>query len=294
MRISSLVILAGLIFAVSCTQEQKSTEGKAVVSVTIIPQKYFLEQLAGQMIEINVLVPPGASPATYEPSVAQLSQLDRSDLYVSMGHLGFELSWMDKIRTVNPGMEVMSMSHGIDLIRGKEEEHDDHHGHAHKHAGVDPHIWMSARNAALMLTNTAEALFRLLPEDSVKIATNLTGMLIQMDSLDREIAKILSDSEGNSFMIYHPSLSYFAQDYKLNQLSMELEGKTPSPSHMKKLTDLGREHQISTIFVQMEFDKKNAEILSKETGAEIIGINPLDYDWPGQMIRIAKKLGKAL
>lgn len=91
-------------------------------------------------------------------------------------------------------------------------------------------------------------------------------------------------------MIYHPSLSYFARDYDLEQLSLELEGKTPSPSHMKELSDLGREHGISTIFVQVEFDRKNAEVLAAEIGAKIVPLNPLDEEWPTQMMYIAKKL----
>lgn len=297
MKIRLLIILSGLILSISCTQEQKSLDGKPIVTVSILPQKYFVEQLAGEMIDVNVLIPPGASPASYEPSVSQLSQLARSALYVSIGYLGFELSWMDKIRSVNPSMEVIRMSDGITLIQGDgyehEDEHEGHQTHKHKHSGVDPHIWMSARNANVLATNTADALYRLLPEDSAKIADNLQKMLLSLDSLDREIIKILSGSEGSSFMIYHPSLSYFARDYQLEQLSLEWEGKSPSPSHMKKLTDQGKEQHISTIFIQVEFDKKNAEILSKEIGADIVRINPLDYDWPGQMILIATKLKEA-
>ncbi len=295
MKIKSLIFISSLILFISCKQEQKSLDGTPVVSVSILPQKYFIEQLAGELIDVNVLIPTGASPATYEPTVSQLSQLTRSNLYVSIGYLGFELSWMDKIRSVNPSMEVISMSDGIQLIRrsGHEDEHEDHHAHEHQHGGVDPHIWMSARNASILVSNTANALYRLLPEDSAQIADNLKKMLVRMDSLDQEIGQILSGSEGSSFLIYHPSLSYFARDYRLEQSSLEWEGKSPSPSHMKKLTDLGREQHISTIFIQMEFDKKNAEILSKEIGAEIVEINPLDYDWPGQMIRIASKLKEA-
>jgi zinc transport system substrate-binding protein len=115
-------------------------------------------------------------------------------------------------------------------------------------------------------------------------------LLGKIDSLDLEIKTILKEAEGESFMIYHPSLSYFAKDYKLEQLALEWEGKTPSPSHMRKLTDLGKDHQITTIFVQEEFDSKNAEVLSQEIGAHIVPINPLDENWPGQMIYIATKL----
>jgi zinc transport system substrate-binding protein len=234
------------------------------------------------------MVPPGASPATYEPSVSQLSKLDLSALYIKMGSLGFELSWMDKICSVNPSMEVINLSDGVELIYGVDE--DKQNGHTHRHGGADPHIWMSTRNTRVMAVNMAGVLTRLLPDDSLQIAGNLSILLGRIDSMDRKITTILAETEGKSFMIYHPSLSYFARDYKLEQLALEWEGKTPSPSHMRKLTDLGKDHQITTIFVQQEFDSKNAEVLSQEIGANIIPINPLDENWPGQMIHIATKL----
>ncbi len=144
MKISTLATLL-LLLITSCAQQRGPNPGKPVVSVSILPQKYFIEQLAGEMVEVNVMVPPGASPETYEPTVSQLSQLDRSAVYMKMGYLGFELSWMDKIRSVNPNMVVINLSDGVELIYG--EEADDHQGQGHSHGGADPHIWMSARNA---------------------------------------------------------------------------------------------------------------------------------------------------
>lgn len=287
MKISILISLF-LISISSCVQQREINPELPLISVSILPQKYFIEQLAGNKVEVNVMVPPGASPATYEPTVSQLSQLDQSVLYMKMGYLGFELSWMDKIRSVNPGMEVINLSDGVRLIYNQEDTH--HEGHDHHHGGADPHIWMSARNASGIAANMARALTGVLPEDSIQIANKLSILLNRIDSLDREIGNILAETKGKSFMIYHPSLSYFARDYDLEQLSLELEGKTPSPSHMKELSDLGREHGISTIFVQVEFDRKNAEVLAAEIGAKIVPLNPLDEEWPTQMMYIAKKL----
>jgi len=285
MIIRALIFLG--ILATSCVPQAKSESDLPVVSVSILPQQYFIEQLAGKNVKVNVMVPPGASPATYEPTVSQLRQLDQSDLYIKMGYLGFEQSWMNKIRSVNPSMEVISLSDGIDLIEGESLED---HGNSHHHGSIDPHIWMSVRNAKKIATNLAGALMPLLPDDSTEIRIRLTEFLSSLDSLDQKITDILKGTAGKSFMIYHPALSYFAKDYQLDQLSLEWEGKTPSPAHMKSLTDLGREHQISTIFIQAEFDRKNAEILSREIDADIVVIDPLSLDWPGQMVHIAKNL----
>lgn len=291
MKFSTLII-ALILFLTSCVQQRDADSGKPVLTVSILPQKYFIEALVGQKVDVNVMVPPGASPASYEPSVSQLSLLNRSALYMQIGHLGFELGWMDKIRSVNPDMEVVNLSEGIELIFGAEEDHNhgQDHGHNHGHEGADPHIWMSARNAGIMAKNMAEALSVVFPEDEAQIAVRLSALLSGLDSLDREIEDLLAGSEGRSFMIYHPALSYFARDYGLEQLSLEIEGKTPSPSHMKKLTDLGREHQVSSILIQKEFDQKNAQVLASELGAGIVTINPLDEDWPYQIMYIATKL----
>lgn len=287
MKISSLAI--GIILIItSCTGTKQNDPETPVISISILPQKYFLEQLAGDKIEVNVMVPPGASPATYEPTVSQLSQLDRSDMYFMVGHLGFENSWMEKISSVNPAMEVVDLSKGLELIYGQEEIK--HEGHTHGPENPDPHIWMSVRNAEIMAQHMAKALFSLLPEDSLLLANRRDKLLERMKELDREIQNLLSETKGRSFMIYHPSLGYFAKDYHLKQHALEWEGKSPSPSHMKKLSDLGKEEQISSILIQVEFDRKNAEILASEIGAQLVLINPLDENWPDQMLMIATKL----
>ena len=274
-----------------------------VVSVSILPGKYFIEQIAGDLVEVNVMVPPGASPHTYEPSASQLARLDVSDLYLRIGYIGFELSWMDKIRDMNPSMKVADLSSGVDLIRSEEEDHghggDDpahagEHGHGHSHGGVDPHIWMSVRNARTIATNVYRELLPLLPGKQEELLSGYRRLTEDLDSLDTVIEEMLGGLEGGSFMIYHPALTYFARDYRLEQYPLELEGKTPSPAHMRWLTDVAREKNIGTIFIQMQFDQDNARALARETGAEIVQINPLDPDWYGQMLYIARKLAEAL
>lgn len=184
MKYSTLAILFAL-FTSSCVQQRSAESDKPVLTVSVLPQKYFVEALVGSKAEINIMVPPGASPASYEPSLAQLSLLDRSSLYLQMGHLGFELGWMEKIRSVNPHMQIINLSQGIELIYGEEEDHD--HGHGHGHGGADPHIWMSARNAGIMAKNMALALKGVFPDDTEQISLRLSALLADLDSLDREI-----------------------------------------------------------------------------------------------------------
>jgi zinc transport system substrate-binding protein len=284
-----VIVLAITAIAISsCGSPEKKSSEKAVVSVSILPQEYFVRQLAGDLVEVNVLVPEGASPATYEPSVSQLSLLDRSALYLSLGYLGFELAWMDKIQSVNPGLKVVDLSRGMALIGGHgSHEHGHGHDHVHDSGGVDPHYWMSLSGARIVSKHTYEALLDLLPDQGELLESRMETLSGKLDSLDAELRHMLQDVEERAFMIYHPALAYFGRDYGFEQHSLELEGKEPSPAHMKALSDLARMEGISVIFIQREFDQRNARVLAEETGARLISINPLARDWEQEMRHIA-------
>lgn len=280
-------VIGLFLLALSC-RSGEAPPGKPVISVSIIPQQYFLEQLAGDLVEINVMIPPGASPATYEPSLSQLGRLDRSVLYFKMGYLGFEQSWMDKISGTNPKMKVVDLSEGVTPIRGTPEE--DAHQQGHVHQGTDPHIWMSTMNGKIIAHNMLKELLLLFPEQEATLEGRFKQFSLMLDSLHREISVRLEDLENRKFMIYHPALTYYAREFGLEQIPLEIEGKTPSPSHLKEMTDLAIRNQVTRIFIQKQFDRKNAEILAGETGARIIQFDPLDIHWGAQMRYIAEQL----
>ena len=286
MKTLFLVIWMFLI-ATSCRTVSESPDNP-VISVSIIPQQYFIEQLAGDLVEVNVMIPPGASPATYEPSVSQLGKLDRSIVYMRIGYVGFEQSWMDKISSVNPDMKIADLSEGVDLIMEYAEEEENHHDHSHH--GSDPHIWMSTINARIIARNIHHELLLLFPDKKDYLQNRLEQFALSLDSLHEDINNSLEGIQNRKFMIYHPALSYYARDYGLEQLSLEIEGKTPSPAHLKEMTDLATLHQISKILIQSQFDRKHAEVLARETGSEIIQFDPLDLEWGKQMRYIAEQL----
>lgn len=281
-----LLFIVLFLLATSCNQSSEASD-KPVISVSIIPQQYFIEQLAGELVEVNVMIPPGASPASYEPSVSQLGKLDRSEVYLRIGYVGFEQSWMDKISSVNPEMKIVDLSEGVDIIL-EDDEDEDHHGH--KHHGPDPHIWMSVINSRIIAHNIHKELLLLFPDEKEYLQARFDNFSLSLDSLQLEITNKLEGIENKKFMIYHPALTYYARDYALEQLSLEIEGKTPSPMHLKEMTDLAIHHQISKILIQNQFDRKNAEVLARETGAEIIQFDPLDLQWGKQMSYIAEQL----
>jgi len=279
-------ILAILItsLALSCSPSPDPGD-KPVISVSILPQLYFVEQLAGELVEVNVMIPPGASPATYEPTLSQLGKLEQSEAYLRIGYVGFELSWMDKISSVNPKMKIIDLSHGIDLIVQMEEETDEHHGHSH--GGADPHIWLSVDNARIIARNIQEELLIMFPDHQKELLSRFEIFSSTLDSLHQVINTKLEGLENRNFMIYHPALSYFSREYNLIQHSLEIEGKSPSPAHLREMTDLGINHKISRILIQNQFDRKNAEVLAREISAEIVQFDPLDPHWMEQMLYIA-------
>jgi zinc transport system substrate-binding protein len=289
-KTSLLLIIAALLSGCGNAGHQNDKER---IAVSILPQEYFVSKIAGDLFEINVLIPPGASPATYEPTPSQLASLSKTDLYMKLGHTGFEMAWMNKLTSANDQMKIVDISEGVDLII-EDVLHEHTHDHDHHHGGVDPHIWLSPRNVMIIAKNISRALISNYPEHRETFSSNLEIFLQELDTLDRHISTELAGLSSKSFFIYHPSLSYFSRDYNLEQYPMELGGKTPSAAHMKKLIDTAREKGIRVIFLQMQFDEKNAAVLSKETGAAIIQINPLDVEWFDQMLFITKTLKENL
>ena len=285
------LIIGIFLLAVSCRTKEVPTD-KPVISVSIIPQKYFVEQLAGDLVEVQVMIPPGASPATFEPNLSQIGMLDRSVLYLRIGYVGFEQSWMEKLSSVNPDMKIADLSEGVETIGGHSAYGQDQDGHSHE--GTDPHIWMSTVNARIIASNILKELLLLFPEEQDLLRTRFEQFSLMLDTLHMEIADRLSNLENRRFMIYHPALTYYAREFGLEQIPLEIEGKAPSPAHFKEMSDLAIRNRISTIFIQQQFDRENAKVLARETGAEIIQFDPLDLHWRDQMLYIAEQLNRPL
>lgn len=317
------VVLSTAMFLLPGCGNKTQTEGKPTIAVSILPQDYFVSRIAGDLVSVNVMIPPGASPATYEPTPSQLTSLSKTDLYLKMGYTGFEMAWMDKLSSASKQMTIVNLSEGVDLIteatmhgegmeQGEMQQHQGTEGqsemnmqsemkghaemedHGHHHGGIDPHTWLSPKNVKVIARNIYDALTAAYPEHREVFADNLQDFMGELDSLDSAIANELQDLSSRAFFTYHPSLSYFARDYNLQQYPLELGGKTPSAAHMKKLIDTGKAQQIGVVFLQMQFDQKNAEVLAREIGAEIVQINPLDPEWYEQMLFIAGKLRENL
>ncbi len=275
-------------------------EKERIITVTIEPQKYFAEQLAGDLFKIVTMVPAGTSPETYDPTPVQVTDLAKSTAYFQIGKIGFEDVWMDKIKKNDPDLLIFDNGDGINYIGSAHDHHHDHdhdhgdhegHHHGHAHAGgVDPHTWSSPKEALHIVENMYKA-FVEIDNENEKIYTEnfnrLKSEILKTDSVATELA---SKTSCKTFVIYHPALTYFARDYGFNQLCIEIDGKEPSPEQIRQLIEAVKSEVVKVIFIQQEFDQKNAELISKETGCKLLAINPLNYNWSEETIKIAKAL----
>ena len=296
-----IITCLSLLLLTACVT--KLTEGN-IVTVTIEPQRYFAEKIAGDKFKINCVVPAGQSPETYDPTPQQMIQVGKSMAYLRIGPIGFEQAWMDKIRENNPKLEVFDTSEGMKLLTDTEDDshahdhaghdHDAHAGedghHHHLPGGVDPHIWSSVTGAKVVAWNTLNAFIALDPDNTEYFWKNYNELVDEIDKTETEIKQLLDPLTDRTFIIYHPALTYFANEFNLTQLCIEMDGKEPSPALLKMLVETARANNARVVFIQQEFDQKNAELIAKETGCKLTVINPLAYDWSKEMIHIAKAL----
>lgn len=290
-----IVLILGISMGLaSCSSRPKQAKKAAggerpLITVTIEPIRYFTEALAGNRFRVVSMVPRGASPETYDPTPRQLMDLGQSTAYLRIGYIGFEQAWMDRLSDNAPHLRFFDLSRGVELLSDESHAHG-HEGEGHAPA-VEPHIWSSARNALQIVDNITNALIAIdAAGDSLyrHRCDSLEHAILHTDSLCRTL--LSSPGADRAFLIYHPALSYFARDYGLRQIPIEAGGKEPSPAWLKTLMDECRREKVRVIFVQPEFDRRNAELIARQTGAKVVEVNPLAYDWQQQMLHVAKVL----
>ena len=264
-----LMVTAGTLF--SCSSAKNDNANK--ITVSIEPLRYLTEQIVGDRFEVVTMVPKGSSPETYEPTARQMADLSESILYIKVGELGFERTWMPRLTSNAPHITVVNSSEGIT-----------------SHIGDDPHSWMSARNAIIMAHNIYEAVKRIDVKDSVFFRQRLDSLCSVIHATDKYIRQTTAQAHCKSFIIYHPALTYFASDYGLEQLALEEHGREPSAAELEQIISTARAKGVKTMFVQREFANRNVDIITNTIGARKVEINPLGYDWNKEMRRIAAEM----
>ncbi|MDN5377556.1 MAG: zinc transport system substrate-binding protein [Sulfurospirillum sp.] len=261
--------------------------------VSIIPQQTILEQIGGDKVEITLMVTPGNSPHTYEPKPAQMREIEKANLYFTIG-VEFEKAWLDKFVAQNGKMKVISVAKGIEKLPMKEHSHEGHEHKAHddhEHANTDPHVWTSPENVKIIATNIYEALLRVDKAHKEYYFKNLENFLAKVDALNEKIMLTLKDTpKGTKFMVFHPSWGYFAKQYDLEQIAIEVSGKEPKPKELMHIIEEAKEENIKALFTQPEFSDKSATIIAKELQVPVIKVSPLAKNWEEQLLKIAQSI----
>jgi zinc transport system substrate-binding protein len=257
--------------AISGCGEVDSGPRRPVVVVSVLPQAYFVEQIAGDLVDVEVMIPPGASPSSYEPTIGQLRAMANASLYVKVGHANFpfEVAWLDKLLAESGDLAVVDCAG--DLLESND----------------DPHVWLSLGCVRALAPKIASALAGLLPEHRPRLEANLEEFLRHVDQLDAEIRSLLGPYAGRKILVFHPAWSYFTRRYGLQQIAIEREHKEPSSHELTELIDEARLEGFSVVFVQPQFSQASADLIASELGAEVVVLDPLAREWLANLRHVA-------
>jgi len=274
-----------------------SDSGKLVVAVTLEPQAGFVEAIAGDRVEVVVMVPPGASPHTYEATPDQMVLLSRAKMYAKVGSgVEFELSWMDRLIAANRQMLVVDCSSGVQLIEangdvhGEEPANNDTGDDDHQHSGTDPHIWLSGPNAMVMVRNLCDGLVQVDPANAAFYRGNCDAYVDALALLDEELRDALDGLENRRFIVFHPAFGYFARDYNLIQIAVEQGGNEPDAQYMVRLIREAEEHGIRVVFAAPQLSTRSAEVVAREIDGKVVIIDSLARDYIPNMRAVAEAI----
>ncbi|MDE6484886.1 MAG: zinc ABC transporter substrate-binding protein [Duncaniella sp.] len=290
-RVSILILsLATVVMAVvaGCVNNTSSSK---IVTVTLPPQKYLVEQIAGDNVEVRCLLSNGANPETYDPTVTNMMNLDKSIAYLRIGNVGFEEAVLEKIALANPSLPIYDISDGIELITGTHTHTHAHAGETVEHVTPDPHTWTSVKNARVMASNILQALKEIDPANTVEYNANYERLVNRLDSLDADFSARLATAGHPAFIVWHPSLSYLARDYGLTQIiAGGAENKESSVAAVREAIDKATESEAKVFFYQKDIDTRHLAALNSSINATEVDINPLSGDWETEMIKIVDAL----
>jgi zinc transport system substrate-binding protein len=286
-NIKILVLLLAVIVLSGCVSHDKSStvtlsenaSHRIKVATTIAPLSDFVKAVGGEKVEVIVLVPPGAEPHTFEPTPSMMMDVAKADLYVMNG-AGLEF-WMDKLLEANKKMVLLDSSQGIALLQERKNE-------------IDPHVWISLRNAGVQVNNICSGLIEVDSQNRDHYIKNRDAYLETLKALDEELNRTFAGKKNKIFIVHHPAWTYFARDYDLSQVPLMENEKEPGPKYLGEVIDLARKNNITTIFVEPEYNPKAAEVIAREMNTSIVTLDPLAKNYLENMAYAGREIGKSL
>lgn len=258
---------------------------KPYILVTVAPHKFFVEKIAGDTAKVGLMVPAGASAHTYEPTPRQMLAASQASIWFRIGE-PFETRAIAALTSHNPKLEIVDMRRGVDLISGDDCHHVGCRCHAHANS-ADLHYWLSARQAQIQADTIAQALIAKYPENRELYLANLEKFRQELRQLDQDVAEILQPMKNRTIMVSHPAYAYFCRDYNLKQISIEFEGKDPTPQQLTKVLNQARQLNIKSVFIQLQYNNKGARLIADEIGAKVVTLDPYSEHYINSMLEIA-------
>ncbi|MFA7084023.1 MAG: zinc ABC transporter substrate-binding protein [Arcobacteraceae bacterium] len=289
------------IISLICLLVLSAFANKLQVTVSIVPQHYFVQKIAQDRVNVNVMVQPGFSPATYEPKTSQMKDLANSSAYFSIG-VPFEKVWLERFKSANKNLNIVDTTKGIVKLPMEEHFHDDkkhdehaHHDeknseHDHEHESLDPHVWLDPLLVKTQAKIIYETLATLDEKNASFYKTNYEAFLIELDDLYLELKNILIPVQNKAFMVFHPSWGYFAHRFDLEQIAVEVSGKEPKPNQLVTLIQEAKKHNIKTVFVAPEFSQKSAKVIASSIKGTVFSVSPLQLKWKENLIFAAHSI----
>jgi zinc transport system substrate-binding protein len=293
--INKYILIFALLLAVTilsgCVSQDESSSGtlfgnasgnashRIKVATTIPPLGEFVRAVGGEKVEVTVVVPPGAEPHTFEPTPSLMMAVAKADLYVMNG-AGLEF-WMDKLLGANKRMVVVDSSQGVALLQENAGE-------------IDPHIWLSLRNAAVQVDRICNGLIEVDSQNKDYYSKNRDDYLSKLKALDVELNLTFAGKRSKIFIVHHPAWPYFARDYDLSQVPLMENEKEPGPKYLGEVIELARKNNITTIFVEPQFNPKSAEVIAREMDARIVALDPLAGNYLDNMRNASREIAQSL
>ncbi len=288
-----LAVIIWLIF-LPCLSSEAKALNTIPVFVSILPQKYFVQKIGGNLVDVSVMVRSGADAHTFEPKPQQMIALSRTKIYFTIG-IEFEKIWLERFLAANPKMLIIRTDSGIKKIPMRAYNNHHHQTKAGRaNSTEDPHIWLSPPLVMIQVQNIRDGLISADPDNEPIYKANCQQFMEELNVLDDELNRIFAGRKDLQFMVFHPSWGYFAQTYNLRQVPVESEGKFPKPAELQSLIQYAREHRIRIIFVQPQFSASSAEVIAKATGGQVAFVDPLAENWAENLREVARKFKAAM
>lgn len=274
--------LLPLVLLASCLFSAENPKPKVLVSVA--PYRYFVQQIAGDLVDVDLMVPEASSAHTYEPTAKQMISASQAVIWFRIGE-PFETKAIQALKSVNSNMELVDLREGISLMHGSCK-----HAHSGGHCGDDLHLWLSPKIAQIQARTIANGLSKRFPEHRADFDKGLNKFLEALAALDTYIFKTLEPVKNRTLMVSHPAYAYFCQNYGFKQLSIEFEGRDPTAKQLTTLLTNAKDSKVRYILTQPQYSDKAARLIGEQIGAQLISLDPYSENYEATLRQIASTI----